>query len=213
VQQKRDTLSSSFLQSQSILDFDDDLDLDEVLKIRIQLDEQETKMEYLREKIQDLADAEDRLFRQEEKMQQMLDEMFMTQKNLADTHLNSKPGLSKARRLLLRICDLEERVLCREVEIGQLSNSISLFEIEASTHMEQEDIWEKEQNRIVMRSSSDSSEPQKTKRHRQLHLGYTESDHEEDKEAEIVMSDSELDAEDLTIDSSSDSDSGILSSL
>lgn len=114
----------------SLLSFDDDLDLDDVLQLRILLDEQEAKLEFLREKIADFEVAEQELMGQEEKIGDMIDEIN-NQKNYL---LNppSKKGISRARNLLLRICDLEERVLCREVEVGQLKNDISCFELEAS---------------------------------------------------------------------------------
>jgi hypothetical protein len=115
----------------SLLDFDDDdLALDDVLKLRILLDEQEAKLEFLREKVEGIEEAETELNEQEEKIGDMLDEV----NNQKDTLLgaSSKRGLSKARRLLLRICELEERVLCREVEVGQLKNDISFFELEAN---------------------------------------------------------------------------------
>jgi hypothetical protein len=115
----------------SLLNFDDDdLDLDDVLKLRILLDEQEAKLEFLREKVENVEVAEKELMEQEERIGDMLDAV----NNQKDTLLEdpSKRGLSKARKLLLRICELEERVLCREVEVGQLKNDITCFELEAN---------------------------------------------------------------------------------
>jgi hypothetical protein len=114
----------------SLLNFEDDLDLDDVLQLRILLDEQEAKLEFLREKIDDLEVGEEELLDQEERLGDLLDEINNNKNNMLDRPSNS--GLSKARKLLLRICELEDRVLCREVEVGQLKNDISCFELEAS---------------------------------------------------------------------------------
>ncbi|KAL3916241.1 MAG: hypothetical protein SGILL_005267 [Bacillariaceae sp.] len=113
----------------SMLEFDDSLDLDEVLKLRIQLDEQEAKLEFLREKIEDLEDGEHELLDREEKISEMIGDIIHSKDNIVESP--SKAGLSKARMLLLRICDLEERVLVGEVEVGQLKNDITLFEMGA----------------------------------------------------------------------------------
>jgi hypothetical protein len=118
----------------SLLEFDDSLDLDDVLKLRIQLDEQEAKLEFLREKIEDLEDAEKELLEQEDRISEMINEIIHSKENILESP--SKAGLSKARMLLLRICDLEERVLCGEVEVGQLRNKITLFEMEAAAATE-----------------------------------------------------------------------------
>jgi hypothetical protein len=120
--------------TRSVLDFDDSLDLDDVLKLRIQLDEQEAKLDFLREKIEDLEDAERELIHQEDKITGMIDEILNQRDHIVKSP--SRSGLSKARSLLLRICDLEERVLCREVEVGQLKNDITCFELEASVRRE-----------------------------------------------------------------------------
>ena len=114
----------------SMLDFDDSLDLDDALKLRIQLDEQEAKIDFLRDKILDLEHAENELVKQEERIGEMIGEIINSKDNIIQNP--SKTGLSKARALLLRICDLEERVLCREVEVGQLKNDITLFELGAT---------------------------------------------------------------------------------
>jgi hypothetical protein len=114
----------------SLLAFDDDLDIDDMLQLRIQLDEQEAKLDFLRDKISDIHDAKTILLDEEERMGLMLDEI-----NNSEEHVLEKPeesGLSKARKLLMRICDLEERVLCREIEVQQLKMDISCFEMEAN---------------------------------------------------------------------------------
>ena len=129
-QPPKSSYASSPLEPISLLSFDDDLDLDGVLQLRILLDEQEAKLEFLREKIQDIESAEEELMAQEERISDMLDEIINQKDNLLNGP--STKGLSKARSLLLRICDLEDRVLCREVEVGQLKNDISCFEIAAS---------------------------------------------------------------------------------
>jgi len=111
----------------SMLDFDDSLDLDELLKLRIQLDEQEAKLEYLRDKIADLQIAEYDFALQEDRISDMISEIIDSKDNMIESP--SKAGLSKARALLLRICNLEERILCGEVEVGQLNNDIALMEM------------------------------------------------------------------------------------
>jgi hypothetical protein len=114
----------------SMLDFDESLDLDDVLKLRIQLDEQEAKLEFLREKIADLEKAENELLEQEERIGEMISDIINAEENMVQS--TSKVGLSKARALLLRICNLEERVLIGEVEVGQLKNGITLMELAAA---------------------------------------------------------------------------------
>jgi hypothetical protein len=74
--------------------------------------------------------GEGELLDQEERLGDLLDEINNIKNNMLDRPPNT--GLSKARKLLLRICELEDRVLCREVEVGQLKNDISCFELEAS---------------------------------------------------------------------------------
>jgi hypothetical protein len=114
----------------SLLAFDDDLDIDDMLQLRIQMDEQEAKLDFLRDKINDIHDAKDILLEEEERLGLMLDEI-----NNSEEHVMENPeesGLSKARHLLLRICDLEERVLCRAIEVQQLKMDISCFEMEAT---------------------------------------------------------------------------------
>ena len=115
----------------SLLDFDDDLDLDSVLKLRILLDEQEAKLDFLKDKVSDLEVEEKELLEREERLSRMLGEI----NNAKDNLLLSNPtnqGLTRARNLLHRICELEDRVLCREVEVGQLKNEIVCFDLEAA---------------------------------------------------------------------------------
>jgi hypothetical protein len=117
----------------SLLAFDDDLDIDDMLQLRIQLDEQEAKLDFLKDKISDIHDAKTILLEEEERLGLMLDDI-----NNSEVHILENPeegGLSKARKLLLRICDLEERVLCREIEVQQLKMDISCFEMEATDEM------------------------------------------------------------------------------
>lgn len=117
----------------SLLKFDDDdMDLDDVLQLRILLDEQEAKLEFLRDKVSDLQVAEMDLLEQEDRLGEMLDEV----NNQKDVLMSGEPtkGLSSARRLLIRICELEDRVRLREVEVGQLKNDITCFELEAANN-------------------------------------------------------------------------------
>jgi hypothetical protein len=125
---KRSEISSS--RPISLLDFDDDLDLDSVLQLRILLDEQEAKLEFLKEKIIDIEIEERDLLEKEEKLGEMLDGINNAKNDLFASPTNQ--GLSRARTLLHRICELEDRVLCREVEVGQLKNEIACFELDAS---------------------------------------------------------------------------------
>jgi hypothetical protein len=113
----------------SVLNFDDNMDLDEVLQLRILLDEQEAKLEFLREKISDIQEAELDLLKQEERVGEMISGINNGNYNLIESPTNQ--GLSKARSLLIRICELENRVLCKEVEIGQLNNAIACFDLQA----------------------------------------------------------------------------------
>jgi len=116
----------------SLLNFDDaGLDLDEVLQLRILLDEQEAKLDFLREKVEDLEDHEDEFLEGEERLGEILDEVN-SQKDILMLNHHPNKGLSSARRLLLRICELEDRILLREVEVGQLKNDVTLFQIEAN---------------------------------------------------------------------------------
>lgn len=114
----------------SLLNFDDDLYLDDVLQLRILLDEQEAKLDFLREKVGDLHAAEEELLDEEDRLGNILDTINNT-KDLLNMGPSNR-GLTSARKLLMRICELEDRVLCREVEVGQLKNDISCFELEAA---------------------------------------------------------------------------------
>jgi len=134
----------------SISNFDDSLD--DVMKLRVQLDKEEGNIGLLREKISDLQIAEDQLEKQEEKITNMIGETI----NQKDCILNNSPtkgGLTKARALLLRICELEDRVLCREVEVGQLKNDVALFELEASDRTECHHLLESERTHTNNSSS------------------------------------------------------------
>ena len=44
----------------------------------------------------------------------------------------TRDRFEKAKTLLMRICVLEDRVLCREVEVGQLKHKVSILQLEAS---------------------------------------------------------------------------------
>jgi len=112
---------------------DPSFDLDGVVKLRVELDEQEAKLNDLREKISYLDTAGDELEQRDEKIGSMIDEI-LNQKEVLETP--SKDGLEKAKALLLRICELEDRVLCREVEVGQLKNDVTFFQLEASDRTE-----------------------------------------------------------------------------
>jgi hypothetical protein len=111
----------------SLLSFDETMDLDDVLQLRIQFDEQEAKLDFLKDKIASIHESEMELLEDEEELGRMLSEL-----NKGSSMLNTpeSSGLSSARKLLLRICNLEERVLCREIEVQQLKLDISVFEIE-----------------------------------------------------------------------------------
>lgn len=120
---------ASSAEPDSLISFDDDLDLDDELQLRILLDEQEAKLEFLREKMEEIEDTEVEVLEQEEKIGDILDDVNNQKDNLLNSP--SSKGLASARKLLLRICDLEDRVLCREIEVGQLKNDITVFELEA----------------------------------------------------------------------------------
>ena len=112
-----------------LLDFDETLGLDDVLQLRILLDEQEAKLDFLREKINIIHEAGGDLLEQEEKVGAMINEINNEKESLIESPTNK--GLSKARNLLLRISDLENRVLCKEVEVGQMTNRITFLELQA----------------------------------------------------------------------------------
>ena len=112
---------------------DDAFNLDGVAELRRKLDQQEAKLHSLRQKISYLDSAGDELEQGEEKISNMINEI-MNQKD--DLHIPSKDGLEKAKALLRRISELEDRVLCREIEVGQLKNDVSFFQLEASNHTE-----------------------------------------------------------------------------
>ena len=112
---------------------DDSFDLDGVVKLRVELDEQEAKLHDLRDKVSYLGSEGDELEQREETIGSMIDEIT-SQKGLLETP--SRDGLQKAKALLLRICELEDRVLCREIEVGQLKNDVADFQREASDRTE-----------------------------------------------------------------------------
>merc|ERR1719343_965763 len=118
-------------EDQSESSSDESFDLDGVVKLRVKLDEQEAKLHSLRQKISYLDSAGDELEQGEEKITSMIHEVI-NQRDILN--IPSRDGLEKAKVLLRRICELEDRVLCREVEVGQLKNNVSFFQLEASNH-------------------------------------------------------------------------------
>jgi hypothetical protein len=111
----------------SLLTFELDCELDDVLQLRIQLDEQESKLEFLKDKLTDILSAEQTLVEEEDEMGRQLDEV-LGYKVAEDEAPN---GLARARKLLLRISALEDRVLVREIEAQQLNMDVSCFGLEA----------------------------------------------------------------------------------
>jgi hypothetical protein len=113
----------------SLIHFDDDEDanLDDVLRLRILLDEQEAKLDFLRDRVSDLEFAEMELLDEEDRLTELMGNLHRQTVRLDD---GPSPGLSKARKLLLRICELEDRVQMRQVEMGQLQNAVKCFELE-----------------------------------------------------------------------------------
>ncbi|KAG7354837.1 hypothetical protein IV203_004193 [Nitzschia inconspicua] len=172
----------------SMLDFDASLDLDEILKLRIQLDEQEAKLDFLREKIAELEEAETELLDQEEKIGEMINDLINAKENMVQN--SSKVELSRARALLLRLCDLEERVLVGEVELGHLKNGITLMELGA-TYLDDEDL--EPDSSFDSQSVYDEEDEEEDKR---------EEGEEEDDYFDEDSEDSDLDVdEDSTLDS------------
>ena len=114
----------------SLIQFDDPIDgtLDDVMRLRILLDEQEAKLDFLRDRVSDLQVAEDHLLEEEDRMTALMNDLHRHTVRLDDC---PSPGLSKARKLLLRLCDLEDRVQLRQVEMGQLQNAVTCFELDA----------------------------------------------------------------------------------
>jgi hypothetical protein len=120
-------------ESSSTSSFESPINADSVVKLQVQLEEQEEKLHSLREKISDLDTAGDELEKREENLSHMIDEI-VTQKCTLVTP--SKDGMAKAKALLQRITELEDRVLCREVEVGQLKNDVTFLEMKASDRTE-----------------------------------------------------------------------------
>lgn len=115
----------------SLLNFDDDdMQLDDVLQLRILMDEQEAKLDFLHDKVEELQIKEIDLLEGEERLGEMLDEIN-SQKNILMIGAPNK-GLSSARKLLLRLCELEDRIKLGEVEVGQLNNDITCLELKAA---------------------------------------------------------------------------------
>ena len=129
----------------NLSNFDDSIiDLDDMSKLRVQLDEQEGKLGMLRQKITSLNLAEDRLINQEDNTYNMISEAINQKDGILQS--SKQTGLTQARALLLRMCELEDRVLCREVEVGQLKNDITCFEIEVSDRTEDRQLVKTESN-------------------------------------------------------------------
>lgn len=138
---------------------DDSFNLDSVVKLRVKLDEQEAKLHSLRQKVSYIDTTEDELEQREEKITSMIDEI-VNQKDTLESP--SKDGLEKAKALLLRICELEDRVLCREVEVGQLKNDVSFFQLEASGRTESrrlDDVSLSSSDLGAARSTDETSDP------------------------------------------------------
>ncbi|VEU37607.1 unnamed protein product [Pseudo-nitzschia multistriata] len=126
--------SDESLPPMSLASSDESFDIRTVMKLRFQLDEQESKLKQLRQKISHLDTVGGQLVQQEEKITSMIGEIINQKDQML--HNSSKDGLTKARALMMRICELEDRVLCREVEVGQLKNDVSFFQLEASVGSE-----------------------------------------------------------------------------
>ena len=124
-----DSASYSREESEQASSVDESFDIAGVEKLRVELDEQEAKLLDLRQKITSLDAEGAELTQREEKIGNMIDEISSQKEDLEKP---SRDGLEKAKALLLRICELEDRVLCREVEVGQLKNDVTVFQLEAS---------------------------------------------------------------------------------
>ena len=120
----------------SLLTFDKDCELDEVLQLRIQLDEQEAKLDFLKDKLNDIKTAEDSLTKEEDELGKILDEVTDRKKVLED---GDSKAVMDARKLLLRLCDLEDRVLCKEIEVQQLGMEVSCLELESDGQDDDDD--------------------------------------------------------------------------
>lgn len=164
---------------ESALQFNDDsFNLDSVVKLRVQLDEQEAKLHSLREKVSYIDTAGEELEQREENISSMIDEIA-NQKDILESP--SKDGLEKAKALLLRICELEDRVLCREVEVGQLKNDVSFFQLEASDRTESRrfnDVSLSSSDHSAARSADETSDPREEEMQpRDDDIKSVESDH------------------------------------
>eukprot|EP00980_Cylindrotheca_fusiformis_P015824 scaffold4634_cov122-Cylindrotheca_fusiformis.AAC.5 len=111
------------------LNFDQKNELDEERQLRILLDEQEAKLEFFKKKVNSIQEAEVELLRQEGRIGEMMKQINGEINPAMQSATNR--GLSKARNLLIRICELETRVLCKEVEMGELNKAISSFNSQA----------------------------------------------------------------------------------
>ena len=100
-----------------------------VAKLREQQEEQDAKIDLLQQKVTRTDNEGDSLKQREGKVTGMINKI-VNQKN--DLERPSRDGLEKVKALLMRICELEDRVLCREIEVGQLKNEILVFQVEAS---------------------------------------------------------------------------------
>lgn len=106
-----------------------DADLDDVLKLRILLAEQEAKLEYLHDRMLDAQLAGMELLEEEDRLTDLMDDSHRQTDRLEDA---PSPGLTMARKLLLRICDLEDRVRFNQVQVGQLNNEVTCFQLESA---------------------------------------------------------------------------------
>jgi hypothetical protein len=119
----------------------DSLDFDESMSWRKRLESQEAYLEVVREKLTILEVDETYLVGQGEPLLSQLAEdlSFYDQRAVrcseSDSDSISVPDeMSATRKVLLRLCGLEERLLSREIELQQLKLDLHAFSLDAVRH-------------------------------------------------------------------------------
>lgn len=89
-------------------------DDNELLQLRVELADQAKLLSFLGNKVTKIRAAEVRMYAEEEKLYKLLHETTVQADDVRDG------GLVHLRKLALRLCDLEDRILCDEIEMQHL---------------------------------------------------------------------------------------------
>jgi hypothetical protein len=87
----------------------------ELLQLKVELANQAKRLSFLGKKVTKIRAAEVCMYAEEEKLYTLLHEASAQAEDVRDG------GLVQLRKLALRLCDLEDRILCDEIELQHLA--------------------------------------------------------------------------------------------